>query len=933
MDLQELPNPSDSVAFGPFVLNSVRRSLTEDGHQVRLGARAMDLLVALVQGAGRVVTRAELCAFAWPTGEVASATLNVHIGSLRQALRDGQDGLRYIVNVSGRGYQFVAPLTAITQDDGRADAVLRSTAGTGLQRSLVGRDEVLNQLVERIRARRLVTLTGFAGVGKTSVARALAERAEQMFEHGVRFIELAPLTDPGLVPSALAQALGLPVRPGSVIADISKALVGREVLLVMDNCEHVIDAVASLVQTVLTNSDGVKVLATSREALRLPGEQVIALSGLAYPADDASTTAAEALTYPAVQLFERRVRAAIADFRLADRDAAAASAICRQLDGVPLAIELAASHVEALGIQGLPELMGGTASAANAGLRTAPDRHRTMKAAIDWSYRLLAPVEQAVLRKVSVFAGGFSLDAAVSVGGEGAASDDTVAEALAVLAAKSLVAVEADEHVRYRLLEATRSFAAQALSERGEAGDAKLRHAKHFLAALAGVRGMTKAGDVAVALRADLDNVRAALAWSFSVEGDPAFARQLAGASVPMWFALNLLAECHDWMDRAQGLGPQPGEPQEVAQNIQYGGQSSTIFTSGATDDAFGAWMQASSGSPPPEVDSNGLLPLLGPWTVLLRRMELGKASELVVQAEQLASGSSVRDLVATAAWMRSLTSHHQGRFADALASFERFLQEETPAGRQFFLSISGFDRRSGVHLLRGLTNWLLGRTDAGLAECQAGYAAARAVGTDLPICEALQWRGFALFLAGADAAVLEPIAVELGERAKASDFSSHAALASCLSGLAASLRGDPARAAGLLDAGYREVQASRYGPFDPLIVGELAAAMCALGKPGDALDLISEFECSRPEPSSWCAAELLRRKAEAQHLSGLYVESEQTFLDAVELARQQGALSWELRTARSFAELARTPGPRASARNLLTAVNGRIAALQVEAA
>jgi DNA-binding winged helix-turn-helix (wHTH) protein len=328
------------IAFGPFRLLAAQRLLLEGDKPVRLGSRAFDILAALVERPGEVVGKEELIQRAWPQTFVEEANLKIQVSALRRALGDGQRGNRYVITVTGRGYNFVAP---VRLEEPLPAPLPRTIAPTGAHSlplavtRLVGREETVAALISRIARERLVTIVGPGGVGKTTVALAVAERMIDCYEHGVRLVDLAPLGDPRLVPSAVATVLGLGIRTEDPLSGVVAGLRDRRVLLLLDNCEHVIDAAASLAAAVLGGAPGVKILATSREPLGVAGEREHRLGPLGSPQPSSRLTAAHAATFPAVQLFVERATAIVEDFALSEANAPVTSEICRRLDGLPLA--------------------------------------------------------------------------------------------------------------------------------------------------------------------------------------------------------------------------------------------------------------------------------------------------------------------------------------------------------------------------------------------------------------------------------------------------------------------------------------------------------------------------------------------------------------------------------------------------------------------
>jgi predicted ATPase/DNA-binding winged helix-turn-helix (wHTH) protein len=466
------------VSFGPFHLHLDRRLLLEGGRSLRVGSRALEVLIALVERASELVSKDELMARVWPNTTVEESNLKVHIAALRRALADGQGGNRYIQTVPGRGYRFVAAISAEAAGAGSASLPMPRHNLPGMVTRLIGRADVVSNLVGQVPQQHFVTIVGTGGVGTTSVALATAEALLPDYEDGVWLVELAPLADPGLVRAAVAAALGLELHAEDPMPELLGAIRERHMLLLLDNCEHVICSAADLAVTILRDAPRIDILATSREPLRAHGEHVYRLLPLASPSAKSRPSAAEALAFPAVQLFVNRVAASLGEFELTDADAPVVADICAKLDGVPLAIESAAAQVYAFGLRGVAIYLDDRLRLLR-GQRTALPRHQTLKATLDWSYDVLPEIERLVLRCLGIFVGVFSLEAAIAVVADVPESD--IANCVANLIAKSLVVANVSgSSVLYRLLETTRLYAREKLVGSGEFERIARRHAEYY---------------------------------------------------------------------------------------------------------------------------------------------------------------------------------------------------------------------------------------------------------------------------------------------------------------------------------------------------------------------------------------------------------------------------------------------------------------------
>jgi predicted ATPase/DNA-binding winged helix-turn-helix (wHTH) protein len=531
---------SPSIRFANAEVRPSERQLLIDGKPAALGSRAFDVLLALVERRERMVRKNELLDLVWPDTVVEENNLQSQVSQLRKLL-----GPQAISTIPGRGYRFTAAVdespssgtAAAPQAAGapRGEAsgpptttVLRTNLPAVLP-SLIGRDDdllALGALIDRHGdTHRLVTIAGAGGIGKTRLAQTLLQARTGAFAHGVCFVDLAPVTDPRQIADTIATALGVPIAVGDATEALTRTVAPLEILILLDNAEHLLDEVARIASHLLAAAPGLQLLLTSQAPLKVGGERIYRLDALALP--DNEVDVEEALTFGAVALFVDRAQAADRRFALDTANVEIVIDICRRLDGLPLALEFAAARVPLLGVHTLATSLGERLRLLTAGSRGAPARQQTLRAALEWSHGLASPVEQVVFRRLGVLAGGSSLELVQQVVADEAIDTWAAVEALGGLVDRSLVSVSADEPPRYRLLESPRVFARERLAAAGEFDTIAARHARAMRSLYeSSCDSLIRSGTSAVAafatMDADLDNAQAALQWAQTHDGETA---------------------------------------------------------------------------------------------------------------------------------------------------------------------------------------------------------------------------------------------------------------------------------------------------------------------------------------------------------------------------------------------------------------------------
>jgi predicted ATPase/DNA-binding winged helix-turn-helix (wHTH) protein len=911
--------PASVFRFDDYLLHAGQRSLRHQGQSVALGSRAFDLLVALCRRPGQVVSNRELLAAAWPNRVVDEGSVRVHIASLRKTLGDGTGQRRYISNVPMRGYCMVAPVEALRASDATGgvptDAAApapeplpaappavpaRPVAGAGLSglAHLVGRDREAAALLQELQQHRCVTLVGAGGIGKTSVALPVARRVAEAEGAELVLVELATLSQGDAVPLAIASALGVPVSDAQPLLAITRQLgAPRRVLLVLDNCEHVIDSVALAAEHILAQTTGVRILATSRESLRIQGEWVRRLESLPVPplaSPDSPATLEQALQYAAVRLFVERARAAAGGFELGEDELPLLCQLCRRLDGIPLAIELAAGAVDTVGLRGLVERLGSRLGnrlvLVGRGRRTALPRHQTLRATLDWSHGLLPEAEQALLARLSIFRGLFTHAAAQAVFER---PPEVLDEGLAGLVAKSLVVSERSGAERvYRLLETTREYAAERLVASGEGEQVALRHAEHLLQALRSAppeREPAPAAPRSPAAAAGIDDLRAAVQWAATREGTRALAVALVAWAAPLWLSMSLLAEYRQLAEAALAdvdAGPPAGVEAhdemrlcEALGHVLWHTQGSAVAMSAAFSRGLALAERL-------EDTAYRLRCRWGLWLVCNAGGDHEGSRRLAEQFGDIATASNDGAVHFQHERMMALGCHFQGDQVQARHFSRRVLQRvpartTTPLRRD-----AQFDPRVAGLTVMARVLWLQGLPEQARQHAEVAVQEALAIDHALSLCYALAIGATPVALWCGDAARADAWSALLKQRADEGALHFWQAF------------GD----------GYRRVLG--LDEAEPLPARALAGLPPGLPLRETLSTLhpgfFDEGLARRAEAglAGWSGPELLRLVGEAQRRAQAPALAAATFQRGVELAQRQQALAWVLRCSTSLARL-----------------------------
>ncbi len=875
--------------FGPFELDPMRLELRRDGIRLNVGARACRVLVALVERPGQVVTQKELMAAGWSGLHVADVNLRVHIVALRKALSGGSDVSFDITTVPREGYVFAGPFSP--KEEGittKPPHVVPRQLTT-----LFGRAEALVRLSEAVATHRIVTITGSAGIGKTAIAlAAIAEQCENAGAECV-FVDFSTSVSSLHVGARLFEALELDGNPNDVPAHIEHALRGRTILLVLDNCEHVVGHVAAFVARLTATTEGVSILATSREPLRVPGECVFPLEPLNCPPEGAVLTAQSAMDYAAIQMFAEAASRRSLAFAVGDANASLLGEVCRRLDGSPLAIELAAATSDTMTISELAKRLDDRFTVLIGGARTALPKHRTLQAALDWSYDTLSEEEALVMRSLGVFPGRFTADDAEAVVGDDTLLGGTIHHALANLTAKSLLAVDfSGEIASFRFLETMRVYARLKLLEGEEAPPVYARFVDHTLLRMTITNQQsTPDEDIKRSHSGILDDWRAAHDWSVR-NCDWNAALKLMAEGIRLCKSLNIRLEfVHRAIETLRMARPTPQNEDVLWCEMRVCCHTAEMLLETQPLDPpnfidliekIGSRsLQLSKRLNAPTFQMSALVTLT---TGALTGANVENLKTYGSAAFELAQRMQDSDSILTAHYLNAYVRHYDSDFEAAVRECDRSLDLASRAKPGTSIS---FEHVPSVRAIRSRTLWLRGEFASALAEMEDAHRSAQE-GGHVPTIAWVAWCDMwvNLWAGNMDRAMGS---LKLHER-MASEYRNPGWSRYVPSAREASER---------LREGGRSFDAA---PIDwmPHVASHadmMTSIHCCFHR-------CEDLQRIETVPQHWCAPEHFRAAGEHHLFAKRITEAERLFLRALALSQSAGAVAWEIRATLSLARL-----------------------------
>ncbi|CAB3805595.1 hypothetical protein LMG28614_06230 [Paraburkholderia ultramafica] len=921
------------IELGRFQIDLAMRTLRQSGAVVPLGSRAFDILAALVSAAGRLVTKDELLRIVWPETIVEENNIQVHLCALRKILGTDRD---LIVTIPGRGYRLRQRPITIQAPAVDSRPIVRRRLPPRETR-LTGRDAAVCQIRMLLQGGQVLTLVGAGGIGKTSLAMEVAHQVWDEFSEAVYIVELVTATTQGAILCEIAKACGLASLDAAVsIPQLAAALSGKRMLLVLDNAEHVIDAVAQIVDTLVAESEVLRVLVTSREPLRVMPETMYRVEPLDIPSSD--STDAEILQCSAVRLLLLRVNSTQRHVEAVSADVHLIGEICRRLDGIPLAIELAAARVAALGFAGVHRYLNDRFALLTGGYRTALPRHQTLRATFDWSFAILDPDTRSLFRRLAIFGGSFTFEAMCAVACDEEQSVANAISGITELVAKSLVNVEFHGPVRkYRLSESTRAYAMEKLLAEGELRIMTSRNAHYLARCFQAQTDGDPLGDTGnpTDLQQVLDDARAAFDWAFSPEGDVRVGVELASNLAGTLLDAGLIEECCTRAVQAvDALEALPARSVDAAVEMRVRGAlaSALPYVRGPIPKAAELWREVLAFAVASGDQAFYTQALWGLWNTKLSVGNINESMSLAKQFQQVAERNGTPWQKVLADQMIGISLHCHGRHTEA--------KQRLTSASQRFMRLPGDGRPDGRFAVNPVVfcngtlariAWLQGDPDAATALVDTLVDAIRPETIEPSLTHLL-------------GAIVIPLALMSGDLRRGSRYidlmRSQAALhgfaiwldyCTCLAAYRDILDGRAEQALPVLEAGLDALKSHGFRRLVTPLIVTYAETLIEQGRVTEASNRLNEaldFCQSNGElfflPEVWRALGVAAQAEAEKHAHTSHARrtkiaaASSCFSKALHLAREQDAKMWELRASMAMAHLLDAQGQTEEAVELL---------------
>jgi len=894
------PRADQGVGFGRYQIFPDLRLLLRDGDKIELGARAFDVLWMLLEAKCNLVSKDELIEKVWAGVVVEENNLQAQVSAIRRALGPDRD---MISTEFGRGYRLITVRHPSAVLGSMSEERIAPPSLPNPVTALLGRAAEVADIERLIADSRFVTITGPGGIGKTRLAIEIGRRLRSVFPDGVYLAEIAKIAEGELVWPTIAAGLHMRASGTGLAGQVIATLRDKHLLLIIDNCEHLTEPVAEVVETLLQNGPSLHVLVTGQEPLGAEGEHVYRLSPLTVPPAGAQGAEA-AIAHAAVQLFVERASAIAHPFDFSDATADDVSAICRRLDGMPLALELAAARVPSLGVLGVLAGLTDRFNLLTAGRRTALPRHRTLRATVDWSHNLLDDDEQRLFRRLSVFAAAFTGDAARYVGALEYEEPWRAIDLLGSLVAKSLLLSDLSGPVpRYRFLETVRFYALDRLADSGEVTPTALGHAEFFakVARQASADWKTvPTSDWRQTYEADIDDIRAALDWAFSPGNDEQVGVDILAHSTPFWIQLSQHDECQRWISLVldgKAVRPTVMPAQEMALQASLG--TSLTWAKGPVPGTRSAWARALDLAHRLSDSEIQLQAHYGLWLYYLRSGQYAESLTHATEMMVLARHAEDQEALAAGQRIAGVSRHFLGQHSEGRRLIQSALQwydrERPPQAFRF-----GLDQRvAGLAFLARIL-WIQGLSADAMETAAAAVKEARALDHACSLCCALA-EGWCMVQAlnGDDEAV-EQGAATLTRVASEHGLGFWKIYGDLFGLWAATRRGTEMAPPDRLDNAIAAVNEMKFDAGYSTLLADLLLASRQIGRDSSVLTMLAAEFASKAD-THWASPEFLRVGVQLASIEEPTTQAQ--LAKALSIAQGQGARAWELKIAIDLAD------------------------------